>query len=291
MKRNIPLLPVLLVCAVCLCACGEQGALPPTTTTTTTTISTTTTATTTAVTTTVATTTTTTKLTTTTAVTTPITYRTLGKTTTAVTTTEPTSAITTTTALQDEQAEFPGVIVKAGIFSYVKSMPRLSATDIVPTEEFLAKYPIPLPSGFATMECRYLLPNRWGLQAGTSEAGEVSCKRESGTSCLDIQVGKTGYPATNLQRPFGAQASYANDIAVTICQNTGDYGFMGVGDFMATFQKEGFYYRLFATDMTLKELVVVLEELMGGEFSKTTRPTTTTTFYTSERTPTTTTVA
>jgi hypothetical protein len=107
---------------------------------------------------------------------------------------------------------------------------------------------------------------------------------------LGFYVGQTTYPFTNLQYGAGrARASYIGEKGVTIYQNTADYGFMDVGEFMVTFQKEGFYYRLFATDMTLTELVAVLEELLGGEFSKTTRPTTTTTFYTSETRPTTTT--
>ena len=129
-----------------------------------------------------------------------------------------------------------------------------------------------------------------GISHGTPEDGYVRCENEESTNRLDIYVGKTQYPFTNLA-PAGSKKSYANGTEVMIYQNKWNYSYMGFDDFMVTFEKNGLYYLLKTTDMTLKELVAVLEELMGGEFSKTTRPTTTTTFYTSERTPTTTTVA
>lgn len=297
MKRHISLFTVIAVCAALLCACGEQSVAPATTTTSTTSTVLTTTDTT-------ASTHVTEKVTATTP--TPKTTRskttavpTTSRSTVAYTWIKPTASTTTvstalsttitttsvaptTTTTQNEQDKFPGVIVKAGIFSYAKHMPRVTATDVIPTEEFLQKYPIALPSGFSTWECRYRLPNGWGIQAGTPEDGYVKCEKEDGAGILHLYVGKTTYPYTNLYPPYGVQDSYANGIAVKVYQNTGDYGFMDVGEFMVTFQKEEYYYRLFATDMTLTELVAVLEELLGGEFSKTTRATTTTTPYISE---------
>ncbi|MBQ6829534.1 MAG: hypothetical protein IJO59_00260 [Clostridia bacterium] len=191
--------------------------------------------------------------------------------------TAPTTTVTTTTS-QNQQAEIPGVIVNAGRFKYLLRSLGLKTTDVIPMSEFLQKYPIALPSGFAAMECRYRLPNENSPDPAKVEDGYVQCTKGNSTNSLRLYVGKTAYPATNIQYgPGGAKASYANGIEVIIYQNTSEYGSVDVGDFMVTFQKDGFYHRLLTTDMTLTELVTVLEELLGGKFSETATPTTTTT--------------